>query len=105
MIEVSKSAVPLRDLSDRIKQQKKVGPCFLARIDGRVQLAPDIDKGLVGRGLTRRQVIREIANSSRAAAGTRRLAEAGGREPESSATRSTSNTLAQRQQQFEITGS
>ena len=52
VIEVKQSATPLRDLSDRIRQQKKVGAVLLgARVDGRVQLVLNIDKGLVERGL------------------------------------------------------
>ena len=59
VIEVKESATPLRDLSDRIKQQRKVGAVLLgARVDGRVQLVLNIDKGLVDRGLDASQVIR-----------------------------------------------
>ena len=84
VIEVKGSTTPLRDLSDRIKQQKKVGAVLLgARIDGRVQLVLNIDKGLVERGLDAVQVIREIAPLVGGGGGGRPdFAEAGGREPE-----------------------
>src|SRR5579859_5451757 len=84
VIEVKESATPLRDLSDRIKQQRKVGAVLLgARIDGRVQLVLNIDKGLVERGLDASQVIREIARLVNGGGGGRPdFAEAGGREPE-----------------------
>ena len=84
MIEVKQSATPLRDLSDRIRQQKKVGAVLLgARVDGRVQLVLNIDKGLVERGLDAAQVIREIAGLVSGGGGGRAdFAEAGGREPE-----------------------
>jgi alanyl-tRNA synthetase len=84
VIEVKESAVPLRDLSDRIKQQRKVGAVLLgARVDGRVQLVLSIDKGLVDRGLDAAQVIRQIAQVVKGGGGGRPdFAEAGGREPE-----------------------
>jgi alanyl-tRNA synthetase len=84
VIEVKGSTTPLRDLSDRIKQQKKVGAVLLgARIDGRVQLVLNIDKGLVERGLDATKVIREIAGLVGGGGGGRPdFAEAGGREPE-----------------------
>jgi alanyl-tRNA synthetase len=84
VIEVKESAIPLRDLSDRIKQQRKVGAVLLgARVDGRVQLVLNVDKGLVERGLDASQVIREIARLVNGGGGGRPdFAEAGGREPE-----------------------
>jgi alanyl-tRNA synthetase len=84
VIEVKESATPLRDLSDRIKQQRKVGAVLLGqRIDGRVQLVLNIDKGLVDKGLDAGQVIREIARLVGGGGGGRPdFAEAGGREPE-----------------------
>ena len=84
VIEVKESAMPLRDLSDRIKQQRKVGAVLLgARVDGRVQLVLNIDKGLVDRGLDASQVIRKIAQVVKGGGGGRPdFAEAGGREPE-----------------------
>jgi alanyl-tRNA synthetase len=84
VIEVKESAVPLRDLSDRIKQQRKVGAVLLgARVDGRVQLVLSIDKGLVDQGLDAAQVIRQIAQVVKGGGGGRPdFAEAGGREPE-----------------------
>jgi alanyl-tRNA synthetase len=84
VIEVKGSSTPLRDLSDRIKQQRKVGAVLLgARIDGRAQLVLSIDKGLVERGLDAAQLIREIARLVSGGGGGRpEFAEAGGREPE-----------------------
>jgi alanyl-tRNA synthetase len=84
VIEVKESTTPLRDLSDRIKQQKKVGAVLLGSgVDGRVQLVLNIDKGLVERGLDASQVIREIARLVNGGGGGRPdFAEAGGREPE-----------------------
>ncbi len=83
VIEVKGSALPLRDLSDRIKQQRKVGAVLLgARIDGRAQLVLNIDRGLVERGLDAAQVIREIAGLVKGGGGGRPdFAEAGGKEP------------------------
>ena len=84
VIEVKGSSAPLRDLSDRIRQQRKVGAVLLgARVDGRVQLVLSIDKGLVDRGLDAAQVIREIARLVHGGGGGRPdFAEAGGREPD-----------------------
>jgi len=84
VIEVKKSGTPLRDLSDRVRQQKKVGAVLLgARVDGRVQLVLNVDKGLVERGVDAAQVIREIAGLVGGGGGGRPdFAEAGGREPE-----------------------
>jgi alanyl-tRNA synthetase len=84
VIEVKESATPLRDLSDRIKQQRKVEAVLLgARVDGRVQLVLNLDKALVDRGLDASQVIREIARLVGGGGGGRSdFAEAGGREPE-----------------------
>jgi alanyl-tRNA synthetase len=84
VIEVKHSGTPLRDLSDRIRQQRKVGAVLLgARVDGRVQLVLSIDRGLVERGLDAAQVIREIAGLVGGGGGGRAdFAEAGGREPE-----------------------
>ncbi len=84
VIEVKGSSMPLRDLSDRIKQQRKVGAVLLgARIDGRAQLVLNVDKGLVERGLDASKVIREIARLVSGGGGGRPdFAEAGGREPE-----------------------
>jgi alanyl-tRNA synthetase len=84
VIEVKGSSTPLRDLSDRIKQQRKVGAVLLGtRIDGRAQLVLNIDKGLVERGLDAAQVIQEIARLVNGGGGGRPdFAEAGGREPE-----------------------
>jgi len=84
VIEVKEPATPLRDLSDRIRQQRKVDAVLLgARVDGRVQLVLNIDKALVERGLDAAQVIREISRLVGGGGGGRPdFAEAGGREPE-----------------------
>src|SRR5581483_1134964 len=83
VIEVKESTTPLRDLSDRIKQQKKVGAVLLgARVNGRVQLVLNVDKALVDR-VDASRVIREIATLVSGGGGGRPdFAEAGGREPE-----------------------
>src|SRR5262249_37560114 len=48
VIEVKGYDGPLRDLSDRIRQQRKVDAVLLgARVDGRVQLVLTLDKGVV----------------------------------------------------------
>jgi alanyl-tRNA synthetase len=84
VIEVRGEAGSLRDLSDRIRQQRKVGAVLLgARLDGRAQLVLSIDKGLVEHGLDAAQVIREIARHIKGGGGGRAdFAEAGGRDPE-----------------------
>jgi alanyl-tRNA synthetase len=84
VIEVRESSAPLRDLSDRIRQQRKVGAVLLgARIDGRAQLVLNLDKSLVERGLDATQVIREIARHVSGGGGGRPdFAEAGGKDPE-----------------------
>jgi alanyl-tRNA synthetase len=84
VVEVKSSAAPLRDLSDRLRQQKQAGAVLLgACVDGRVQLVLNLDKALVDRGLDAVQVIREIARHVGGGGGGRPdFAEAGGREPE-----------------------
>ena len=84
MIEVKESSAPLRDLSDRIRQQRKVGAVLLgARVDGRVQLVLNLDKELVERGLDATKMIREIARHVSGGGGGRPdFAEAGGKDPE-----------------------
>src|SRR5262249_45748258 len=52
VIEVKGYQGPLRDLSDRIRQQRKVDAVLLgARVDGRAQLVLSVDKSLVERGV------------------------------------------------------
>src|SRR5262249_8881512 len=72
------------DLSDRIKQQKKVAAVLLGQqLDGRVQLVLNLDKTLVDRGLDATRVIREIAGLVGGGGGGRPdFAEAGRRGPE-----------------------
>jgi len=83
VIEVKESSAPLRDLSDRIRQQRKVGAVLLgARIDGRAQLVLNLDKSLVERGLDATQVIREIARHVSGGGGRPDFAAAGGKDPE-----------------------
>ena len=84
VIEVKGAAGSLRDLSDRIRQQRKVEAVLLgARHDGRAQLVLSIDKGLVEHGLDASQVIRAIAGHIKGGGGGRAdFAEAGGRDPE-----------------------
>jgi alanyl-tRNA synthetase len=84
VIEVKGGAGSLRDLSDRIRRQRKVGAVLLgARVDGRAQLVLSLDKSLVGERLDAVRVIREIASHVKGGGGGRAdFAEAGGRDPE-----------------------
>jgi alanyl-tRNA synthetase len=74
----------LRDLSDRLKQQRKAAVVLVgARVDGRVALVLNVDKPLADRGVHAGELIREIAAVVGGGGGGRpTLAEAGGREPE-----------------------
>jgi alanyl-tRNA synthetase len=74
----------LRDLSDRIKQQKKAGVVLVgATDDGRASLVLNVDQPLVDRGVHAGELVREIARLIGGGGGGRpTLAEAGGRSPE-----------------------
>jgi alanyl-tRNA synthetase len=74
----------LRDLSDRIKQQKRAGAVLVgATDDGRASLVLNVAEPLVERGVHAGDVIREIARLIGGGGGGRpTLAEAGGKSPE-----------------------
>jgi alanyl-tRNA synthetase len=75
---------PLRDFSDRIRQQEKAdGAIVASRDDGRVFLVVNFDETLVGRGLDAVQVVRELGKHIGGGGGGRpTLAEAGGKNPD-----------------------
>jgi alanyl-tRNA synthetase len=75
---------PLRDFSDRIRQQEKAeGAIVASRDDGRVFLVVNFDESLVARGLDAVQVVREIGKHIGGGGGGKpTLAEAGGKNPD-----------------------
>jgi alanyl-tRNA synthetase len=75
---------PLRDLSDRIRQQEKADGAIVASADdGRAYLVINFDESLVARGLDAVQLIRELGKYIGGGGGGKpTLAEAGGRNPE-----------------------
>jgi alanyl-tRNA synthetase len=75
---------PLRDLSDRLRQQEKAGGAIVAsRDDGRVFLVVNFDESLVARGLDAVQVVRELGKHIGGGGGGKpTLAEAGGKNPD-----------------------
>jgi alanyl-tRNA synthetase len=75
---------PLRDFSDRIRQQEKAeGAIVASRDDGRVFLVVNFDESLVARGLDAVQVIRELGKHIGGGGGGKpTLAEAGGKNPD-----------------------
>jgi alanyl-tRNA synthetase len=75
---------PLRDFSDRIRQQEKAGGAIVAsRDDGRVFLVVNFDESLVARGLDAVRVVRELARHIGGGGGGKpTLAEAGGKNPD-----------------------
>jgi alanyl-tRNA synthetase len=75
---------PLRDLSDRLRQQEKAGGAIVAsRDDGRVFLVVNFDESLVARGLDAVQVVRELGRHIGGGGGGKpTLAEAGGKNPD-----------------------
>src|SRR5439155_5817110 len=74
---------PLRDLSDRLRQQEHADGAIVGSIDdGRAYLVVNLDERLVGRGLDASQLVREIGRHIGGGGGGRpTLAEAGGRNP------------------------
>ncbi len=72
---------PLRDLSDRIRQQEKADGAIVASADdGRAYLVINFDESLVARGLDASQLIRELGRHIGGGGGGKpTLAEAGGR--------------------------
>ena len=75
---------PLRDLSDRLRQQEKAGGAIVAsRDDGRVFLVVNFDESLVARGLDAVKVVRELGKHIGGGGGGKpTLAEAGGKNPD-----------------------
>jgi alanyl-tRNA synthetase len=74
---------PLRDLSDRLRQQEKTPGVIVGSVDdGRVYLVVNLDESLVGKGLDASQLVREIGRHIDGGGGGRpTLAEAGGKNP------------------------
>ena len=72
---------PLRDLSDRIRQQEKADGAIVASADdGRAYLVINFDESLVARGLDAVQLIRELGKHIGGGGGGKpTLAEAGGK--------------------------
>jgi alanyl-tRNA synthetase len=75
---------PLRDLSDRIKQQRRAGVVLVgATDDGRASLVLNVDEPLVAKGVHAGELIRDLAKTIGGGGGGRpTLAEAGGKNPE-----------------------
>jgi alanyl-tRNA synthetase len=75
---------PLRDLSDRLRQQEKADGAFVASVDdGRAYLVINLDDSLVGRGLDASQLVRELGKHIGGGGGGKpTLAEAGGKNPD-----------------------
>jgi alanyl-tRNA synthetase len=74
---------PLRDLSDRLRQQEKADGAIVASADdGRAFLVVNFDESLVARGLDAVQVVRELGKHIGGGGGGKpTLAEAGGKNP------------------------
>jgi alanyl-tRNA synthetase len=74
---------PLRDLSDRLRQQEKADGAIVASVDdGRAFLVVNFDESLVARGLDAVQVVRELGKHIGGGGGGKpTLAEAGGKNP------------------------
>jgi alanyl-tRNA synthetase len=75
---------PLRDLSDRLRQQEKAAGAIVAsRDDGRAFLVVNFDESLVARGLDAVSVVRELGRHIGGGGGGKpTLAEAGGKNPD-----------------------
>jgi alanyl-tRNA synthetase len=74
---------PLRDLSDRLRQQEKADGAIVASVDdGRAFLVVNFDESLVQRGLDASQFVRELGKHIGGGGGGKpTLAEAGGKNP------------------------
>ena len=74
---------PLRDLSDRVRQQEKAdGAIVVSADDGRAYLVVNLDESLVARGLDAVRMVRELgAHIGGGGGGKPTLAEAGGKNP------------------------
>jgi len=75
---------PLRDLSDRVRQQEKADGAFVASSDdGRAFLVINLADSLVGRGLDASELVRELGRHIGGGGGGKpTLAEAGGKNPD-----------------------
>jgi alanyl-tRNA synthetase len=75
---------PLRDLSDRIRQQEKAAGVVVASSDdGRAYLVVNLDESLVQRGLDASKLVRELGKHIGGGGGGKpTLAEAGGKNPD-----------------------
>jgi alanyl-tRNA synthetase len=75
---------PLRDLSDRLRQQEKADGAIVASVDdGRAFLVVNFDESLVRRGLDASQFVRELGRHIGGGGGGKpTLAEAGGKNPD-----------------------
>jgi alanyl-tRNA synthetase len=75
---------PLRDLSDRLRQQEKADGVIVASVDdGRAFLVVNFGDSLVARGFDAVQVVRELGKHIEGGGGGRpTLAEAGGKNPD-----------------------
>ena len=74
---------PLRDLSDRVRQQEKADGAIVVSVDdGRAYLVINFDQSLVERGLDASQLVRELGRHIGGGGGGKpTLAEAGGKNP------------------------
>jgi alanyl-tRNA synthetase len=75
---------PLRDLSDRVRQQEKADGAIVASVDdGRPYLVVNLDESLVGQGLDAVQIVRDLGRHIGGGGGGKpTLAEAGGKNPD-----------------------
>jgi alanyl-tRNA synthetase len=75
---------PLRDLSDRLRQQEHADGVIVGSVDdGRAYLVVNLDEKLVGRGLDATRLVRELGEHIGGGGGGKpTLAEAGGRNPD-----------------------
>src|SRR5437899_933000 len=75
---------PLRDLSDRLRQQEKAaGAIVVSSDDGRAFLVINFDESLVSQGLDASQLVRELGKHIGGGGGGKpTLAEAGGKNPQ-----------------------
>jgi alanyl-tRNA synthetase len=75
---------PLRDLSDRLRQQERADGAIVGSVDdGRAYLVVNLDEALVGRGLDATELVRELGRHIGGGGGGRpTLAEAGGKNPD-----------------------
>jgi alanyl-tRNA synthetase len=74
---------PLRDLSDRLRQQEKADGVIIGSVeDGRAFLVVNLDESLVQRGLDATQLVRDLGKHIGGGGGGKpTLAEAGGKNP------------------------